>query len=263
MIKISVVCPIYNSANYIEETLKGIINQTLFPYEVIISDDGSDDNTLELVEKFIQRNSKKFKWHVLKNTHKGPGAARNYGIIKASGNWIAFLDSDDIWTKDKIEKVTKAITEHQNKNFFCNDELFIKKNGKVKLLSYGKRFKSSFSLQTQLYWANMFSTSAVTCQRDLLVNHGYFNENLMSAQDYELWIRLSPFIRPQFINEVLGKYIEREGNISSNNLKLQFKNEIIIALMYRKCVSNLVVFFRLVRIVLSYANKFVKYKIGL
>ena len=85
----------------------------------------------------------------------------------------------------------------------------------------------------------------------------------MSAQDYELWMRLSPFIRPKFINEVLGKYIEREGNISSNNLGLQFKNEIIIALMYRKCVSKLVVFFRFVRILLSYSYKFVKYKISL
>ena len=118
-------------------------------------------------------------------------------------------------------------------------------------------------MQTQLYWANIFSTSAVTCQRDLLVNHGYFNENLMSAQDYELWIRLSPFIRPQFINEVLGKYIERDGNISSNNLILQFKNEIIIALMHRRLVLKLLVFFRVIRIVLSYANKLVKYRIGL
>ena len=65
----------------------------------------------------------------------------------------------------------------------------------------------------------------------------------MSAQDYELWIRLSPFIRPQFINEVLGKYIERDGNISSNNLILQFKNEIIIALMHRRLVLKLLVFF--------------------
>ena len=130
MIKISVVCPVYNSSPYIEKTLKGIINQSLFPYEVIISDDGSNDNTLEIVEKFVQRNRKKFKWHILINSHKGPGAARNLGIKKASGDWIAFLDSDDIWMRDKIEKVSKAITNHHNKNFFVMMNFLLRKMGK-------------------------------------------------------------------------------------------------------------------------------------
>ena len=263
MIKISVVCPVFNSSHFIEKTLEAIVNQSFLPYEVLISDDGSQDTTLQVIKHFVGNRGGNLTWHIIENKHKGPGAARNSGINKASGDWIAFLDSDDLWAKNKIERITQAIISYQQMNFFCNDELLVRKNGNVKLLTYGRNYNKKFNLQPQLYLANMFSTSAVTCQRDLLVKHGYFDESLMSAQDYELWLRLSPFIKLKFVNEVLGKYIERDGNITSSGLVRRFINEIRIAFIHRKLVSNTLVFIRLIRIIMSYIRQFIRYKISI
>ena len=94
MIKFSVICPTYNSALFLSRTVNSVLSQKLAPHELIISDDGSSDNTVNLGRNLALNNISKTKIIVLENKHKGPGAARNSGILAASGDWIAFLDSD-------------------------------------------------------------------------------------------------------------------------------------------------------------------------
>ena len=262
MIKISVICPTYNSGSFIEKTLKTLIIQTQLPHEVIISDDGSSDNTIKLVEQFILNHKTSISWKVLKNTHKGPGAARNSAIRVANGEWIAFLDSDDLWIKDKIKTVSCAIKNYPNSNFFCHNELFISKSGRTRILEYGQRYHKDRPLLPQIYLANMFSTSAVVCKSELLRSNFYFNETFMSAQDYELWLRLSPIITPIFIKDILGKYVERTNNISTNNLWKRLNNEIRIIFIYKNQVSTFLVILRLFRVFLSYTRQFFKYKLS-
>lgn len=262
MVNISVVCPTFNSAQFIERTLESIVRQTRLPDEVVISDDGSRDDTLAVVEHFVAESGAGISWHILRNEHRGPGATRNAGIREASGEWIAFLDSDDLWEEKKIERITEAIKVLPDANFFCHDELLIGKDGETKALEYGRRYRAERPLPAQIYISNMFSTSAVVCRRDLLTEKGYFDETLMSAQDYELWLRLSPYIRPAFVQEILGSYVERLGNITSSGLKRRLNNEVRIALMHRHKVSVPWLAVRLGRIMLSYARQFARYKLG-
>ena len=262
MLKISVVCPTFNSAQFIERTLDTVVRQTRLPDEVIISDDGSRDDTIAVVEHFVVERGTGISWHILRNDHRGPGAARNAGIREATGEWIAFLDSDDLWEVKKIERIAEAIMALQEVNFFCHDELLIGKDGETKALAYGRRYRAEISLPHQIYFSNMFSTSAVVCRRDLLTDKGCFDETLMSAQDYELWLRLSPFIRPAFVHEILGRYVERPGNITSSGLRRRLKNEVRISLMHRHKVSVPWIAVRLGRIFLSYARQFARYKLG-
>ena len=257
MISISVVCPTYNSADFVERTLETVLSQSRLPDELIISDDGSSDGTSEVVERYLARNGASVAWQIVQNAHRGPGATRNAGISQATGDWVAFLDSDDLWEPRKLERMAVKISEVQTANFFCHDEQRIKKNGKVSPLVYGRRYRSSSPLTPQLYFANMFSTSAVICRRDLLTRHLGFNEGLMSAQDYELWLRLSPSIKPVFVHEVLGKYVEREGNITSGKLVKRMYNEFRIAWMHRGLVTPLRLFARLSRIILSYIKQYI------
>ena len=257
MLSVSVICPTFNSANFIERTIATVFNQLIKPFELIISDDGSSDNTLNVIEKFITTHQADFPCHVLVNTHRGPGAARNAGIQKAKGDWIAFLDSDDIWMENKLQKVEIFINDNPEINFFCHNELWVKKNGQTKKLVYGRRYRSDRHFPSQLYHANMFSTSAVVCRRDLLDKHGGFNEALMSAQDYELWLRLSPDLKPLFIQLELGQYISRTGNITSGSLLKRLKNELHIAVMHRHMVSVTFVIVRICRILLSYCKQFI------
>lgn len=263
MVKISVVCPAFNSAKFIEGTLETIVRQTCLPSEVVISDDGSQDDTLGVVKRFVTERGAGISWRILHNDHRGPGAARNAGIRQASCEWIAFLDSDDLWEEKKIERIASAIVSIPDANFFCHDELLVGADGVARALEYGRRYRPQRPLSPQIYFSNMFSTSAVVCRRDLLIRHGCFDETFMSAQDYELWLRLSPFMCPAFVHEILGRYVERVGNITSSNLKRRLKNEMRIALMHRQKVSIPLVFARLGRIMLSYARQSLRYKLGL
>ena len=109
MINISVVMPTYQSALFIYNTLHSISEQTVKPSEILIIDDGSSDNTCQIVEKFIQNNPE-LNIQLIKCTHNGPGAARNIGIRRAASQWIAFLDSDDLWFPTKLETCIKIFS---------------------------------------------------------------------------------------------------------------------------------------------------------
>lgn len=254
---ISVVCPTFNSAAFVERTLDTVMAQSRRPDELIVSDDGSEDATADLVERYLAERGEGIEWRVLRNPHRGPGVTRNGGIEAASGEWISFLDSDDLWEPGKLARVEAAIAEMPAVNFFCHDEQRIERDGRVSPLEYGRCHRPEHPLPPQLYFANMFSTSAVTCRRELLTRHGRFDETLMSAQDYELWLRLSPYITPAFIHEVLGKYVERAGNITSGKLWRRMRNELRIAWMHRSMASPPLVVARVARVALSYARQYV------
>jgi len=258
---IAVVCPTFNSAAFVRKTLATVVAQTRKPDLLIVSDDGSNDNTVEQVYCYLKQEASGIRWQVLTNMHLGPGAARNAGIRAADCAWISFLDSDDLWEPQKLERVEQAILDCPDANFYTHDESRVCHSGRLVPMLYGRNYLSNRPLPPQLYLSNMFSTSAITCLRDLLLYHGGFNEKLMSAQDYELWLRLSPHIKPIFIHEVLGKYVERKGNITSSNLKRRLKNEVWIALMHRNKVSTPWIVIRLGRIVLSYIRQFSRFKL--
>jgi len=216
--KISVVCPTYNSENFIISTLKTVLYQTVPPFELIVSDDGSTDNTVSKVEMFFKLCTG-FHTRLIKNFHRGPGAARNAGILRAKGDWVAFLDSDDLWEDHKISEVCETIRNHREANFIFHNEEHWKLNGQKCLLhDFNSFFREDESLTLQVWRYCIFHTSAVTCRRNLLMQCGLFNEDLMSSQDWELWIRMSPHIHFHHIRKVLGTYIERSDSITFTKL---------------------------------------------
>ena len=160
--KISVVCPTYNSEKYIEKAINSLLYQDVKPDEVIFSDDGSTDETVSIIKKYqIPFEKKGIAIKIIINTHSGPGGARNSGIKQSSFSWIAFIDSDDIWYSNKISLVRP--------------------------------------LENQLYKSNFFSTSAIVCSKSLIIDSGYFDTSLPNAQDYDLWLKMSPNIKLEIL----------------------------------------------------------------
>lgn len=254
----SVIIPCYNSENFISNAIQSVLNQTNEVEELIIVDDGSSDNSVKVIKDLFTKNrSRKTNFIIIKNSHQGPGAARNAGIKKASSEWICFLDSDDYWEENKIEVVEKYIKKNKNINFLCHNEYVIKLNGVKKFSNYSKFYKYEIPLFDQIYYRNYFSTSAIVCKKKLLENN-FFNTNLMSAQDYELWIRASNKINLFFVPEVLGYYVERKGNITSGNLYNRMINEVLIANMYKQKAGLKLFMLRLTRIYISYIYYFIK-----
>lgn len=100
--KVSVIVPFYNSEEYLEQCLKSILDQTLFSFELILIDDGSTDQSLNICIKYAQRDS---RIQIYKQSHKGPGPARNLGIKLANGKYLSFLDSDDFFEPNMLEKL--------------------------------------------------------------------------------------------------------------------------------------------------------------
>lgn len=252
--RISVVCPSYNSAQFIIRTLESVLLQTEKPFEFIISDDGSTDNTRETVVDFIARHDD-FPITFIQNAHCGPGAARNSGILHAKGDWIAFIDSDDTWQPDKLANIKKIIHKHGEYNFICHSVKHIKLDGSSVILDNFKYYNDKTPLLPQLYLRNFFSTSAVVCSRKMLIDTGLFDEKLMSAQDYELWLRLSSELRPYFIQKVLGCYYERVGSITSKKYLRKLLNSYKISFKYRKHVKKRYFFLKCARLPASTFKK--------
>jgi teichuronic acid biosynthesis glycosyltransferase TuaG len=230
MLRISVVIPAYQAGPFIAATLDSVVAQTFAPAEVLIVDDGSVDNTCFIVEEFAER-FPSLNIILIKGMHKGPGAARNIGVKRASSTWIAFLDSDDIWFPDKLEMVAAAIALNPTANFFCNNEIIASNGDARTLVDYSRLYNFHLPLPGQLFRHNLFSTSAVVCKKEDVLAVGGFDETLSSAQDYELWLRMSTSIVPVFIKKPLGLYVVREGNISTTRHFKRMLN--ILKVMYR------------------------------
>jgi glycosyltransferase involved in cell wall biosynthesis len=250
--RFSIVYPVFNSRGWVQKTLDTVIEQTLSPYELIIIDDGSSDDTSAFITQYLQVRHPVFPWTILRCQHRGPGAARNTGICAAQGDWIAFLDSDDLWMPQKLERVTQAIARAPDANFVCHHEELVQLDGRRVALDYARHHDVSRPLPAQIYQRNLFSTSAVACRRAVLLEHGLFDESLMSSQDYELWLRLSPRLQAVFVQERLGLYVERQGNITTGNWWRRMRNELLIAWRHRSLVPGTAIAIRLFRVVTSY-----------
>lgn len=113
-ISVSVILPAYNSSSFIGETIDSVLNQTFKNFELIVVDDGSTDKTKEIIEEFIKKDER-VKYFYQKNSG-GPSKPKNFGISKAKGKYIAFLDHDDIWISDKLEKQLSSFKENKSNN---------------------------------------------------------------------------------------------------------------------------------------------------
>lgn len=231
---ISVVCPTYHSESFIRRAIDCLVEQTVAPAEVVFSDDGSTDRTVTILLAEAQRlEANGIRVTVLRNPHRGPGATRNRAIEAASEKWIAFLDSDDVWTTNKIERVRSEVEKSPRANFIVHWESYRRMDGSEAILENGSNYDPTRGLPQQLYRNNTFSTSATVVKSELLAARGQFDETFPSSQDYELWLRLSPEIRLAVIPEVLGYYYERAESITARPYSARYRQLMRILVAHR------------------------------
>lgn len=209
---VSVIIPTYNSEKYIEETLNSVLNQTYREFEIIIIDDCSKDNTFEIVKEY----EKKYSNIVClkQEQNKGVAEARNRGIKKSRGRYIAFLDSDDLWYEKKLEKQLKLMKE--KRVFFSYTAIeMIDEEGKI--LKEKREVKEEIDYNFLLR-NTMIATSTVILD-SLEIKQLNFNKD-RGAEDYALWLKLlKKYGKAYGINEVLIKYRIRKKSLSSNKLE--------------------------------------------
>ena len=197
--KISAIIPTYNNADYIEDAINSILTQSHSVDEIIIVDDGSSDNTEELVKAISQKTSDII---YIKQANQGPSSARNRGIEAASGDWIAFLDADDLWTRDKIARQIAALESEPQLKLIAADMSEIDRLGKTTVNSVLAKHQLLKTFQNlagtavpkataALLKKNFIPTGTVLIERACLTEAGGFNTNIRFGEDLELWARIA------------------------------------------------------------------------
>lgn len=232
--------PTYNRSELISRAIDSVINQSYENWELIIIDDGSTDNTYETVNKFIL-SEKRIKYFFQKNQERS--AARNNGIRNSNGNWICFLDSDDIFHKTHLEKFSEEIKKTKFSKGLYFSGLSLNKFSKEK-----EKYDISGKNNLEFVMLNTIGTPRACIYKNILFNH-FFNEKLINGEDRDLWVRIlqenplfyhsdKTFIEinhPQrSINTISSKYE------SLKTLKFIIKsNKVAIRnLVKKQCLSN-------------------------
>lgn len=231
MSKISVVIPAFNCENYIGETLESVLRQTLKAFEIIVVNDGSTDGTAATLEKF-----RKFIRYIYQ-ANKGPSAARNVGISYATGDYIAFLDNDDVWLPEKLSRQVDALRHHPEAALVFTEAEWVRDDGTTARYSFGRSASSapkrSVGLRSQIArlqehdaailvgdWYgdllddNFIINSSVLVRRQALEVVGRIDESLVLNSDYDLWLRIASKYPMAYLNLPVVKYRLRESSMS-------------------------------------------------
>jgi glycosyltransferase involved in cell wall biosynthesis len=180
---VSVIIPTYNRAGLVTEAVASVLGQTFRDFELLVVDDGSSDGTAAALARFGDRLA------VLRSpSRRGVSAARNAGIAAARGQWLAFLDSDDLWLPDKLAKQTAYLAQHPEILLCQTEEIWVRRGVRVNPPDSHRKVGGNIFLKS--LERCLVSPSAVMLHRRLLEEHGGFDENLPAAEDYDLWLRL-------------------------------------------------------------------------
>jgi len=210
---ISVVIPTFNSEDFIEKTINSIYLQTFKNYEVIVYDDGSTDGTHEVCKKFEKYDNFRF----VNGEHTGNIAKnRNTAVFLTKGDFIAFLDSDDIWESNKLELQLIYLDKY---NIVCSNAVIIDEKDNIIAEKYFTGLENVNELLLfDLVKVNYLITSTVLMEKKTFYESGLFDENLANlAEDYALWLKASENNKIKYIDNNLIKYRKHTGNISFRN----------------------------------------------
>lgn len=207
MHKISVIIPTYNRRDCLRNALESVVRQKNADFEVIVVDDGSSDGTGEMVYRDYPE--VRYVWQ----ENAGPSAARNHGIRLAQADWLAFLDSDDIWLDGKLAAQLDYIREHPEMRICQTEEIWIRNGRRVNPMN--KHLKPAGSIYESCLELCLISPSSVMIHRSVLEDAGNFDETYPACEDYELWLRIaSRYPVGKIEQPLITKYGGHDGQLS-------------------------------------------------
>ncbi|MBC7428156.1 MAG: glycosyltransferase [Bacteriovorax sp.] len=213
--KFSVIIPTYNRADLLKVCLESLVAQSFKDFEVIVCDDGSTDNSKEIVELFHAHLNLTYFYE---ENWGGPARPRNNGIRLSRGEWLAFLDSDDYWSSHKLETINNYISKGEV--FYHRMIVLNEKN--VQISSINSKDIKMPVFETMLVEGNRIPLSSVVCRKSKVLEAGGFSEEkkFIAVEDFDLWLKLS-LLKCEFlfVPEFLGFYYAGGGNISQASLK--------------------------------------------
>jgi glycosyltransferase involved in cell wall biosynthesis len=199
---VSVIIPTYNRADLVRQAVASVAAQTYRDFEIVVVDDGGTDGTYEVLSANRELRVRRHP------SRRGVSAARNTGIAAARGEWLAFLDSDDLWLPDKLARQMLWLEGQPELRLCQTDETWVRRGVRVNKPAGHRKVAGQIFLPSLSRC--MISPSAVMLHRRLLQDHGVFDATLPAAEDYDLWLRLTWRYEVGLVNEPL--VIKRGGH---------------------------------------------------
>lgn len=228
--QVSVIIPTYNRAHLVGRAVQSVLNQTYQNFEVIVVDDGSVDNTEEVVKNF----NNEIIRYIRHKENGGGAAARNTGIREAEGEYIAFLDDDDEWLPEKLKKQISLFDDKSS-------ELGVVYAGLIRVDETGEYVgkqhicvpdihvpeKRGWIYEDLLLKDYVGTTSTVLVKKECFEKVGLFDESFSGAEDWDMWIRIAKIYQFDFIESPLIKY-HRHANRVTTNLEAKIKDRVMV-----------------------------------
>lgn len=216
--KVSIITPVFNAEKFLKDTIESVLAQTYQNWEMLFVDDCSNDSSVDLIKEYTSLDSRiKF----FKNSqNSGPGPSRNVAIEKATGRFIAFLDSDDIWVKDKLKI---------HVNFMLKNEAAFSHTSYGYMDESGNIIKSTFHVSNYpISYNDLLKRTEISCltaMYDINYTGKRFMPDLRRKQDYALWLNiLKSGFKSIPLDQELAFYRQVKGSVTSNKLKLIFEH---------------------------------------
>lgn len=217
MPKASVIIPTYNMAGHVCQAIESVLSQTYKDFEIIIVNDGSTDNT----QKVLKRYHKNKKIRIINQNNRGPCCARNAGISQSRGKYVSWLDADDIWRKDMLEKQIGFLEKHKQIYIVHSNVYRFDNNigdAKVRTLLFDVNNASETTLMKHILSGDYHVNNTQVSRKKCIKDAGLFDVNLskLGCEDFDLWFRLLRKYKNAYINEPLAYYRRNPAGFSKN-----------------------------------------------
>lgn len=197
--------PTFNRQKWVGAAIESVLSQSFKPAEVIVVDDGSSDDTEALVRNYPVE--------YVRQANRGPSAARNHGVKLSTGNWLAFLDSDDQWLPSKLEQQIMGLEQQREVSLVYTGERWIRNGKRVNPCKHHQ--KHSGWIYPECLKLCLISPSSVMMRRELFLEMGGFEESYWTAEDYDLWLKITSRYPVLFLDEeLIIKYGGHEDQLS-------------------------------------------------
>ena len=205
----SVIVPVYNHEAYLPAALDSILRQSCNDYEVVVVDDGSKDRSGQIADEYAAHHA---QIHVIHQPNAGLADARNQGIARARGQWLALLDSDDLWYRQTLQNFAQCLTDHPEARLVYGYYNRLNPDGTIRLLSGdGRQTPATLS---DLFQRMFLNPSCVCFHRELIDQVGAFDKSLRLNEDYDLFLKFGKQIQYYPVGQPTTLRRRHAGNLS-------------------------------------------------
>jgi glycosyltransferase involved in cell wall biosynthesis len=226
MPKVSIILPCYNGARWISQSIESVLAQTYNDLELIIIDDGSKDNSREIISSYLYDK----RIHYIYQENKGFSSALNEGIRESTGDFIGFIGQDDLYMPNKLQIQVKYLNEHKNIDLVHSNYCFIDSNGQVIGVRDMKvpKFSSRWKMIEYLFINNFIGFETVLVRRNCFDEVGLFDERMTGFSDHDMWLRIAGKFNIAYINLILVKKRKHERQLSRTAFEKCLRDEFLM-----------------------------------